>query len=83
VPTSEQDHRIVVTGRAERRGKPDRVEWSISVEAVDPDERAAFGRCSSQASERLTALREVSGEGAEIATAWVRVAPQWDSDRSR
>ena len=78
-----REHVIVVSGKAERRGQPDRARWSISVEADAQSEQEAFSECSRRASELMDRSRAVVGDDGEVATAYVRVAPRWESDRKR
>jgi uncharacterized protein len=78
-----RDHSVVVVGHAERRVKPDRARWSITVESTDAEERAAFEGCSAAAAELMEALRGAAGEGGEVGTAYVRVAPSYSSERKR
>jgi uncharacterized protein YggE len=78
-----RDHSVVVVGHAERRVKPDRARWSITVETNDADERAAFDACSAIATQLMSALRVAAGESGAVGTAYVRVSPSYSSERKR
>lgn len=51
---SVREHVIVVSGRAERKIRPDHARWTIAVDAESQTELETLDECSRRASERTS-----------------------------
>ena len=67
------DETITVTGEAESHAPPDVAAWNVTVQATDPDARAAYDRCAQQSAalvERLKAIAEVETRTIAVHRTW-------------
>src|SRR3954453_8650465 len=67
---------IIVTGEAERHEAPDVAEWEVTVQATDPDARAAYERCAARSAAAVERLKGI----AQVETRNVAVRPHWEGD---